>query len=321
MFMQILKLLRVKNLLIIVFTQYLMRYAVIFPMLESKGYVTQFSGFNFFLLVLTTVLLAAAGYVINDYFDTGTDLLNRPDTVVVGKSITRRNAMTIHLVLNIVGVVLGFYISLQIHLWKLVYIYILITGLLWFYSSSYKKMFLVGNIIVALLTAMVPLMTVLYEIPALNQKYSEVLLMIGQNFYDIFFWVAGFSIFAFITTLTREIIKDAEDFEGDNAYGSRSMPVVAGIRITKIVTIGLTLITIALILFTYFFYVSIPGNPDYISIAYISVLLILPLFILAYYIVKAKDKKEWKKTGNLLKLIMLFGVAYAFINWLGYYYY
>lgn len=321
MFMQILKLLRVKNLLIIVFTQYLMRYAVIFPMLESKGYVTQFSDFNFFLLVLTTVLLAAAGYVINDYFDTGTDLLNRPDTVVVGKSITRRNAMTLHLVLNILGVVLGFYISLQIHLWKLVYIYILITGLLWFYSSSYKKMFLVGNIIVALLTAMVPLMTVLYEIPALNQKYSEVLLMIGQNFYDIFFWVAGFSIFAFITTLTREIIKDAEDFEGDNAYGSRSMPVVAGIRITKLVTISLTLITIVLIPFTYFYYVSIPKNPDYLSIAYISVLLILPLFLLVFYIIKANEKKDWKKAGNLLKLIMLFGVAYAFINWLGYYFY
>ena len=321
MFMQILKLLRVKNLLIIVFTQYLMRYAVIFPMLESKGYVTQFSDFNFFLLVLTTVLLAAAGYVINDYFDTGTDLLNRPDTVVVGKSITRRNAMTLHLVLNILGVVLGFYISLQIHLWKLVYIYILITGLLWFYSSSYKKMFLVGNIIVALLTAMVPLMTVLYEIPALNQKYSEVLLMIGQNFYDIFFWVAGFSIFAFITTLTREIIKDAEDFEGDNAYGSRSMPVVAGIRITKLVTISLTLITIVLIPFTYFYYVSIPKNPDYLSIAYISVLLILPLFLLVFYIIKANEKKDWKKAGNLLKLIMLFGFAYAFINWLGYYFY
>jgi 4-hydroxybenzoate polyprenyltransferase len=298
-----------------------MRYAVIFPMLESKGYVTQFSDFNFFLLVLTTVLLAAAGYVINDYFDTGTDLLNRPDTVVVGKSITRRNAMTLHLVLNILGVVLGFYISLQIHLWKLVYIYILITGLLWFYSSSYKKMFLVGNIIVALLTAMVPLMTVLYEIPALNQKYSEVLLMIGQNFYDIFFWVAGFSIFAFITTLTREIIKDAEDFEGDNAYGSRSMPVVAGIRITKLVTISLTLITIVLIPFTYFYYVSIPKNPDYLSIAYISVLLILPLFLLVFYIIKANEKKDWKKAGNLLKLIMLFGVAYAFINWLGYYFY
>jgi 4-hydroxybenzoate polyprenyltransferase len=320
MFLQILKLIRVKNLLIIVFTQYLMRYAVIFPMLESKGFESQFSDLNFFLLVLTTVLLAAAGYVINDYFDTGTDLVNRPDTVVVGKSISRRKAMTLHLILNIVAIIVGFYISLEIHLWKLVIIYVLITGLLWYYSSSYKKMFLIGNIIVAILTAMVPLMTVLYEIPVLNQKYSEVLLRIGENFYDVFFWVAGFSIFAFITTLNREIIKDIEDFEGDNAYGSRSLPVIAGIKTAKYVTSGIALLTVGLIIFAYFNYVRIPSNPEIITPSYIVIFLILPSFYLMYMILKAKDKKDWKKAGNLLKLIMLFGVSYALIYGLGYYY-
>jgi 4-hydroxybenzoate polyprenyltransferase len=317
----ILKLVRAKNLLIIVFTQYLMRYAVIHPMLESNGYELQFSDFNFFLLVLTTVLLTAAGYVINDYFDTGTDLVNRPDEVVVGRVINRRSAMTIHLVLNIMAIIIGFYISLQIHLWKLVIVYIIITALLWTYSSSYKKMFLIGNIIVALLTAMVPMMTVLYEIPALNQKYSEVLLMIGQDFYDIFFWVTGFSGFAFITTLTREIIKDAEDFEGDNAYGSRSIPVVAGIKSTKLITSGLNLITIALIIIVYFQYVAIPTKADYLSMAYIGVLLILPISLLTIIIINAKEKKDWKRAGDILKLVMLAGVLYAGINWLGYYYY
>jgi 4-hydroxybenzoate polyprenyltransferase len=321
MFLQILKLIRAKNLVIIIFTQYLMRYAVIFPMLESKGFESQFSGINFFLLVLTTVLLAAAGYVINDYFDTGTDLVNRPDTVVVGKSISRRTAMTLHLILNIVAVIIGLYISWQIHLWKLVIIYVLITGLLWYYSSSYKKMFLIGNIIVAVLTAMVPLMTVLYEIPALNQKYSDVLLRIGVNFYDVFFWIVGFSIFAFITTLNREIIKDAEDFKGDNAYGSRSLPVIAGIKTVKYVTSGITLLTIGLIIFAYFYYVRIPANPEFITPSYILIFLILPSLYLIYKIFKAKEQQDWKKAGNLLKLIMLFGVSYAFINWLGYHYF
>ena len=320
MLLNILKLIRMQNLIIIAFTQYLMRYAVIFPMLESKGFESQFSDLNFFLLVLTTVILAAAGYVINDYFDTKTDLLNRPKTVVVGKHIKRRSAMTLHIFLNVVGIVLGFYISWQINLWKLVYIYILITGLLWFYSSSYKKMFLVGNIIVALLTALVPLMTVLYEIPPLNVKYTEVLLRINENFYDVFFWVLGFSLFAFITTLNREIIKDAEDFEGDNAYGSRSLPVVAGIKTTKIITVIISIITIGLIIFTYFYYILIPPLVDYISMTYILILLIIPTFYLIWKIYKAQEKKDWKSAGNLSKLIMLFGVLYALVVWYNFYY-
>ncbi len=320
MLLNILKLIRIKNLLIIAFTQYLMRYAVIFPMLESKGFESQFSDVNFFLLVVVTMLIAAAGYIINDYFDTKTDMLNRPKTVVVGKHIKRRSVMTAHIIINIFAIALGFYISWQINLWKLVYIFILVTGLLWFYSASYQNMFLVGNIIVAFLTALVPLMTVLYEIPPLNAKYGEVLLRLNENFYDLFFWVAGFSIFAFITTLNREIIKDTEDFEGDNAYGSRSLPVVAGIRISKIVTISLSFITIALIIFTYFSYIHIPQNINYIAIVYIIFLLIIPTIYLALKIYKSKEKNDWKSAGDWSKLIMLFGILYALVVYYGFYY-
>jgi 4-hydroxybenzoate polyprenyltransferase len=315
MLMSILKLIRIQNLIIIAFTQYLMRYAVIFPMLESKGFESQFSDLNFLLLVVSTVLIAAAGYVINDYFDTRTDLVNRPKTVIVGKTIKRRTAMALHVFLNITALAIALYISLQINLWKLIYIYVLITGLLWFYSSSYKKMFLVGNIIVALLTALVPLMTVLYEIPPLNAKYNDVLLRIGQDFYDIFFWVAGFSSFAFITTLNREIIKDAEDFEGDNAYGSRSLPVVIGLKNTKTITVVLNIIIITLIVFTYLRLVSIPGYIDWTSIIYICILLIIPNIFLIYKLIKADTKNDWKRAGNIAKLIMLFGVLYALVVW------
>ncbi len=320
MLLNIFKLIRAKNLLIIAFTQYLMRYAIIFPMLKARGYESQFSDLNFFLLVISTMILAAAGYVINDYFDTKTDLLNRPKTVVVGKHIKRRSVMTAHIILNIIGIVIGFYISWQIHLWKLVYIYILVTGLLWFYSASYQKMFLVGNVIVALLTALVPLMTVLYEIPPLNAKYFDVLLRLDDNFYKMFFWVAGFSAFAFITTLNREIIKDVEDFEGDNAYGSRSLPVVWGINNSKIVTVTLSFITIISILFTYFNYIHIPQAIDYVSIVYIIVFLIIPTFFLAFKIIKAQNSKDWEVVGNISKLIMLFGILYSLVVWYGFNY-
>ena len=301
-----------------------MRYAVIFPILESRGYISQFSDLNFFLLVLTTVLLAAAGYAINDYFDTKTDLINRPETVVVGKHINRRHVMTLHIVFNTLAVILGFYISWQIHLWKLLYIYIIITGLLWFYSTSYKKQFLVGNIIVAFLTAMVPLMTVLYEIPPLNKEYFDALLELKDNFNDVFFWVTGFSIFAFLTILTREIIKDIEDFEGDKAYGSRTMPVVAGIKTSKIVTISLTVLTLALLAFAYIKYLMYPCpnciNIDYISAIYLGIFVALPSFFLIFKIVKAHDKKDWHTASTISKIIMLFGVLYALIAYYNFLY-
>ncbi|NOZ36437.1 MAG: UbiA family prenyltransferase [Chlorobi bacterium] len=319
MLVHFLKLIRIKNLIIIAATQYLMRYAVIFPILESRGYKSQFSDFNFFLLVLTTILLAAAGYAINDYFDTKTDLINRPKTVVVGKHINRRHVMTLHIIFNTVAIILGFYISYQIHLWKLLYIYIIITGLLWFYSTSYKKQFLIGNIIIAFLTAMVPLMTVLYEIPPLNKEYFDTLLELKDNFNDLFFWVTGFSAFAFITILNREIIKDVEDFEGDAAYGSRTMPVVAGIKTSKIVTVSLSIITIALLVFIYIKYLMYPCSAcitiDYLSAYYLSAFVALPSLIMIYLIIKAKDKKDWHRASTLSKIIMLLGVLYALIVW------
>jgi len=320
MLLNILKLIRAKNLLIIAVTQYLMRYAVIFPMLKAKGYESQFNNLNFFLLVISTMLLAAAGYIINDYFDTKTDLLNRPKTVIVGKHIRRRSVMTAHIIINLLGIIIGFYISWQINLWKLVYIFILVTGLLWFYSASYQNMFLIGNIIVAILTALVPLMTVLYEIPPLNEKYFNVLIRLDDNFYKMFFWVAGFSIFAFITTLNREIIKDIEDFEGDNAYGSRSLPVMLGINNSKIVTVILSLITAVLIIFTYFKFIHIPQAINYVSIVYIFIFLIIPTFILTYKIIKAQNSNDWRIAGNISKLIMLFGIMYSLLVWYSYNY-
>ncbi len=320
-----LQLIRAKNLLIIIITQYLMRYAVIIPMLKSEGYMSQFSDFNFFLLVISTVFLAAAGYVINDYFDTTTDLLNKPESVIVGKHINRRIAMNLHIILNVIGIILGFYISYQIHLWKLVYIYIIITGLLWFYSTSYKRQFLVGNIIVAILTALVPLMTVLYEIPPLNVKYAEHLLSINKNFYYLFFWILGFSLFAFITTLTREIIKDVEDYEGDNAFGRRTLPIVAGVKISKISTISLSVVTLSLIIFLFLKYIfcikyenGICLEKDFISLIYTSLFLIIPNIFLIYKIYKSETKNDWKTASKISKIIMLAGILYSLVIFYNY---
>ena len=124
-----------------------------------------------FCLLLATVFITAGGYVINDYFDIKTDLINK-GKVIVGTKIPRRKAMMWHNIFNIAGVAAGFYISWKAGYMMLGTLFLIVSGLLYFYSASYKRQFLIGNIIVALLTAMVPLLVVFYEWPALYRYYA-----------------------------------------------------------------------------------------------------------------------------------------------------
>ncbi len=303
------KLIRIQNLLIVAATQYLMRFAVIAPILAINDFSLQMTEFEFFILVFSTVCLTAAGYVINDYFDTKTDSLNRPETVIVGKSIKRRSAMTIHIVFNLIGVIGGFYVSYKIGLYQLGIIFLIASGILWYYSTTYKRQFLIGNILVAFLTGLVPLMVILFEMPELNKAYIDILIEKGMNFNNVFFWVAGFSFFAFITTLTREIIKDTEDFEGDSAYGRNTVPIMLGIKWTKIIIIGLTAITLISIGSIYFKYLT----GSLLTMLYITVGVVIPLLFLIYKIVKADKKTDYHFTSVLMKFIMLTGILYSLV--------
>jgi len=286
-----------------------MRFSVIAPILTINDFSLQMTEFEFFILVFSTVCLTAAGYVINDYFDTKTDNLNRPETVIVGKSIKRRSAMTIHIVFNLIGVIGGFYVSYKIGLYQLGIIFLIASGLLWYYSTTYKRQFLIGNILVAFLTGLVPLMVILFEMPELNKAYIDILIEKGMNFNNVFFWVAGFSFFAFITTLTREIIKDTEDFEGDSAYGRNTVPIMLGIKWTKIIIIGLTAITLISIGSIYFNYLA----GSLLTLLYITVGVVIPMLFLIYKIVKADKKTDYHFSSVLMKFIMLTGILYSLV--------
>ena len=304
----LIKISRVQNLIIIAATQYIMRFFIVRPMLAINDFELQFSEFNFFLLVLATVMLAAAGYFINDYFDVNSDSINKPKKVGVGKTISRKSVMTIHLILNAIAVIIGFYISVKIGIYKIGFIFILIAGLLWFYSSSYKKEFLIGNIVIALLSALVPFIVVVYEVPLLNREYLDILLEYNYNFNSIIFWILGFTFFAFITSLIREIIKDVEDIEGDIHFGGSTVPIIIGTLYTKIIIISLIVITITALFFAYFKYIT-----DYTSLVYMIVALILPLIFLIYKIIIAKNKKHYHFASVLIKIIMILGISYAFV--------
>ena len=311
-------LIRWQNLLIVILTMVLMRYAVLEPVIskisvillngngEKVPMVLQFPWYNFLLLVAATVFITAGGYVINDYFDIKTDLMNK-GKVIVGTKIPRRQAMMWHNILNIAGVSAGFYISWKAGYFYLGGLFLIVSGLLYFYSVSYKRQFLIGNLMVAILTAMVPLLVVLYEWPALYKYYAINAISFPKiNF--VFYWVGGFALFAFLTTLTREIIKDTEDFEGDITFGRNSVPIVIGVLSAKIVSVSLIIITIAMLYIIWYFFIH-----DNLTLIYISAAIVLPLLYVIYKVVTSHERKQLHRTSSILKIVMLNGILYSVV--------
>lgn len=322
---EFLRLIRWKNLLIVILTMVLMRYGIIEPLISRINVILvngtgtsipmelRFPLFDFIILVAATVFITAGGYVINDYFDIKTDLINK-GKVIVGTKIPRNQAMLWHTIFNMAGVAAGFYVSWKAGYFWLGSLFLVVSGLLYFYSSTYKRQFLIGNIIVAILSAMVPLLVVFYEWPALIRYYSLSAAKVPEIDF-LFYWVGGFSLFAFMTTLTREIIKDIEDFEGDSAYGRNTLPVVIGIPGSKIVAVSLIIITLVMLYLAWFFFAN-----NKITLIYLSAAIMLPLIYVLFQVAFSKYKKQVHYASNYLKVVMLAGILYsvvvkAIINW------
>jgi 4-hydroxybenzoate polyprenyltransferase len=302
------RLIRLPNLLIIVLTQSLIRWALMDPLLRAKGLSLQMSNSLFLALVLATVLLSAGGYVINDYFDRKIDTVNDPEDVIVGHSISLRHSMALHLVLTSLGILLGFYMAYRVQSLYLGVLFLLGAGILWFYSTTYKRQLLIGNLIVALMTAVVPMVVLLFELPLLFTNYGNTMMTGGFSLSYLVMWVGCFAGFAFLLTLAREIIKDAEDIEGDISYGRRTLPAVAGMGISKAVVMTLFAITVLVLILIYLFYL-----PDTFTLIYILVFLIAPLVVTAFLLVKARTAKAFHTVSFLTKCIMIAGLLYTLL--------
>lgn len=278
-----LRLIRWQNLIIIVLTQYCLRIFLDFSTYPSP-YIP---GFNFFLLSVSTVLIAAAGYIINDYFDVRSDLINKPEKVVVGYGIKRRVAMGAHITMSTLGVLIGFYVFYLAGKWQWGFIHLIVAGLLWFYSTNYKKQFIIGNIIVALLASIVVIIVGIYE------KGPDMIILVSY---------AGF---AFLTTLIREIIKDMEDMKGDNEVFCYTIPIVIGIPKTKKVV---AIINIILILFIAYFQYFLFINSSYNNVLYITAFIQVPLLFLFYLLYLSETSKQFHNISSLIKLVMVTGI-------------
>jgi 4-hydroxybenzoate polyprenyltransferase len=304
-FFAFLKLVRIENLLIMVFTMACVRYFVIHA-LFARVY---FSEGPFWILVTSTTLIAAAGYIINDYFDYKTDQINRPETVVIDKAINRRFAMLLHIILSAIGLLLGAWLAYRYYALRLVLFQVIAIALLWFYSTNFKKQLLTGNIIIALLTATIPFMPFAYEVLSgvhSNAAYFDQ----NTNVRLVLVITLLFSGFAFLTSLIREIIKDMEDFKGDIQTGCKTMPISWGITSTKVFCFFLIVIALGILSFSILTLWHWKYKP---ASFYLSMTVFLPLVMLIFLVVKAKTPQNFKLASLFLKFIMLFGIAFTFL--------
>ncbi|MBN2481219.1 MAG: geranylgeranylglycerol-phosphate geranylgeranyltransferase [Bacteroidales bacterium] len=299
------RLIRWQNLLIIAAVQILLHRCIIVPLLKAAGMESQFSTGSLVLLVLAIAFIAAGGYAINDYFDRKIDRINKPEKIVIGKLIPTKHVMAWHLGFTIAGMLLGTWVSYRTSMLFLSLLFIMAGGLLWFYSTTYKKQLLLGTFIVAVMTAMVPLLVLLFEMPLLIREYGSEAATVSR---PLMIWVLGFSVFAFLLNVVREIVKDAEDFEGDRAFGKRTLPVAIGMRYTKFVVAGVLMLIVLLLLLVYFLFV-----PDTYTLVYFMLLLILPLLLVAGIVLKSNTQKSFHTASAMLKIIMLAGILYMIL--------
>ncbi len=303
---------RFSNLLMVAITMYLMRWSIIKPLLGVFGIDLQVSELAFLGLVLSTVLITAAGYVINDYHDVRADQINKPTKLVVGFDISRRSTILLHWILNFFGVCIGIVFAVLYHVPWMILIFAGVPLLLWYYSVRLKHIILAGNIAVSLLTATVPLLVIFFEYPLLARNYHTDPVFYPNGLIAILTWICVFAFFAFMINLIREIIKDAQDLEGDTEMGSNTLPISYGIKNTKRVIIGMTIFTMMVL--GYFFVTYLK---DWISLTYFGVALFLPFSYLIIRTIKSKNSSDYQFLSTWVKVIMLLGLLYApLVNWL-----
>jgi 4-hydroxybenzoate polyprenyltransferase len=255
---------------------------------------------QYLLLVLATVLIAAGGYVINNIMDQATDNYNKPNQVVVGKGISETNAYNVYFLVNVLGVGIGFYLSNIIEKPGFAAMFIVISATLYLYATSLKQMLLIGNFVVALLLAFsVIIIGVFNLLPVITPENKVVMA-------DLFSILLDYALFAFVINFIREIVKDLEDVNGDYNQGMNTLPIALGIQRTSKVVLGLIAIPFAMVVFyikTYFFAYDL-----YLTTSYTLITIVAPLIYFAIKMADAKNSKDFHHLSTVLKLIILFGL-------------
>ena len=301
--MNILNLIRWKNLLMIAFVQLLIKYALFKPFNVD----ITLNWFGFLLLILSTLCIAAAGNIINDIQDVDTDIVNRPEKVLIGKKVTEKTAYNLFIILNVIGVGLGFYLSNLVSRSGFFAIFVIISALLYIYATYLKQTLLVGNIVISVLVAMSVLIVGLFELlPVVNTQNQATQL----TFFKI---LLDYALFAFIINLVREVAKDIEDIDGDYKAGMNTLPIAIGRERATKVLFALTLLP----LFGVVYYMLTYLYKQQIAVGYFLLFLVAPLLYITIKSFSAKTKKDVRHISTILKIVMFLGMLslllYVFI--------
>ena len=299
------RLIRWPNLIFIALTQILFYYCIILPSLppgyDSLSYYL--SPLVFYLLVLASVLIAAAGYIINDYFDINIDQVNKPDKIIVQKIINRRWAIVLHIVLTMAGLVASLYVSLKTS-FVIVAANLGCAFLLWVYSTTFKRKLLTGNIIISGLTSWTVLVLYFATNPIFTLRpFASIDTRLAMQ--TIYKFAALYAGFAFIISLIREVVKDIEDMDGDKRYNCKTMPIVWGVPPSK-VFVGVWLVVLIGALAVVQFYVLQIGW--WVSSLYVLLLVIIPLIYILQQFYKAQTSPQYHRISSLVKLVMFTGI-------------
>ena len=309
-FKDIMRLVRWSNLLFLAALVWVMEKWVATPILVKAAFGEQLPGYMLLLIILATVLIAAGGYVINDYFDVKIDRINRPDEVIVTRSISKPAAMRLSMILSGIGIACGIAVAVVLKSLTIGILFVLIPGLLWFYSSSYKRLFMIGNLIIALLAGVTPIVVAMTNVAVLQLRY-ETILPYTTLVHDIYAWLGGFALFAFLLTWIREIIKDMQDQMGDRELECHSMPVVWGEKWTKAFVTGLIVITLAIIGHLWWHILPFPTAWTNLSTRYIALGIVTPLLCSVWLLWSAKIPSDYKVCQQVVKFTMLIGMLYS----------
>lgn len=292
------KLIRLPNLIFIVLTQALFQFCIYYPIYENN--VPAGDTLQFILLVLASVFIAAGGYIINDYFDINIDLINKPDKTILGRQLGRRRALAWHLILSLTGIVLTAIAVNTFERWYIIFANSGAVVLLWFYSARFKKDAVIGNVIVAVLTAWTIMIIFLSK-----YSFADAFRDVSYEQVRFFRFTILYAGFALIISLIREAVKDIEDMPGDEKFGCKTMPILWGINATKVyVAVWITILIAMLIVIQ--IYVLQFGW--WLAVIYCLVFITVPLGYAFKKLITANTTNEYRSLSDLSKLVMLTGI-------------
>lgn len=297
--MAFLKLIRYKNLLMVLLTMILTKYALIESFLDN----TYLSHLQFSFLALSVILITAGGYIVNDIYDVETDKINKPNKIFIDVTISKKNAWNSYTILTSLGLILGLYMSFLLKNYTSLFIYLFTVFILFLYSKKLKKVLLLGNLSISLLISLVIFIIISFEFKSGGSNPDE---LVSETFRLLFpFWVIlGYSFFSFLTTLIREIIKDIEDIDGDLKLKAKTLPILIGRkRASKVAFFFSCILFLFLIIIIKFL------QDNILFLAYGIVFLIFPTIIFMRNLWTAKTKTDFSKLSGMMKLIMLFGIV------------